>query len=49
MRKTIECSEMVQMKLPKRAKLTEEETLKRLASFDERKERTIGSVRKRKG
>ena len=33
---------------PKRAKLTEEETLKRMESFDERKEQFVASVRKDK-
>jgi hypothetical protein len=33
---------------PKRAKLTEEEIIKRMESFDERKERFIASVRKSK-
>jgi hypothetical protein len=33
---------------PKRAKLSEEETLKRMEAFDERKEQFIASVRKGK-
>ena len=33
---------------PKRAKLSEEETLKRMESFDERKEQFVASVRKGK-
>ena len=34
---------------PKRIKLTEEETLRRMESFDERKDKFIASVRKGKG
>ncbi len=33
---------------PKRAQLTEEETLKRMESFDQRKEQFVASVRKGK-
>jgi hypothetical protein len=33
---------------PKRAKLSEEETLKRMEAFDERKEQFVASVRKGK-
>jgi hypothetical protein len=33
---------------PKRAKLSEEETLRRMEAFDERKEQFIASVRKGK-
>jgi hypothetical protein len=33
---------------PERARLTEEETLKRMESFDERKEQFVASVRKGK-
>ena len=49
MRKTEENREVIQLKRPKRAKLTEEEILKRMSTFDERKERIIASVRKGKG
>jgi hypothetical protein len=38
----------VKVERPKRAKLTEEETLKRMESFESRKEQFIASVRKGK-
>ncbi len=49
MRKIVKESEIVQVKRPKTAALTEEEILKRMASFDERKEQIIAAVRKGKG
>jgi hypothetical protein len=49
MRKTPGENEIIRVKRPKRAKLTEEEILKRMASFDERKEQIIAAVRKGKG
>lgn len=33
---------------PKRARLTEEETLRRMETFDERKEKFVASIRKGK-
>jgi hypothetical protein len=38
----------VKVERPKRARLTEEETLKRMESVDERKEQFVASVRKGK-
>lgn len=49
MKKTTETVETIQIKRPKKAKLTEEEILKRMASFDERKEKIMAAVRKGKG
>ena len=40
--------QQLEIKRPKRAKLSEEETLKRMESFDERKEEFIATVRKSK-
>jgi hypothetical protein len=40
--------QQVRVERPKRAKLTEAETLKRMESFDERKEQFVASVRKGK-
>ena len=37
-----------ELKKPKRARLSEEETLKRMEAFDERKEQFIAAVRKGK-
>ena len=39
----------VKVERPKRAKLTEEETLKRMESFEDRKEQFVASVRKGNG
>lgn len=41
--------EEVRIERPKRAKLSEEETLKRMEAFKERREKFIASVRKGKG
>jgi hypothetical protein len=41
-------SEAVKVERPKPARLTEEETLKRMESFEERKEKFVASVRKGK-
>jgi hypothetical protein len=40
--------EAVKVERPKPARLTEEETLKRMESFEERKEKFVASVRKGK-
>jgi len=39
----------VKVERPERAKLTEEETLERMKSFEDRKEQFVASVRKGKG
>jgi hypothetical protein len=43
-----EAPQELKVERPKRAKLTEEETLKRMEAFDERKEQFVASVRKGK-
>ena len=40
--------QQVLVQRPKRAKLTEEESLRRMESFDERKDKIIAAVRKSK-
>jgi hypothetical protein len=40
--------QQLEIKRPKRAKLSEEETLKRMEAFDERKEQFVASIRKSK-
>jgi len=40
--------EQVRIERPRRANLTEEETLKRMEAFDERKDQFVASVRKGK-
>ena len=39
----------VRVERPKRAKLTAEESLRRMEAFDERKEQIVAAVRKSKG
>ena len=47
MTKKIKAQEL-KVERPKRAKLTEEETLRRMEAFDERKEKFVAAVRKGK-
>jgi hypothetical protein len=46
MAKKLKDVQELKMERPRRARLSEEETLKRMESFDERKEQFIASVRK---
>lgn len=48
MAKKLEEMQKIKIERPKRAKLSEEETLKRMEAFDERKEQFIASIRKSK-
>ncbi|MBI3911248.1 MAG: hypothetical protein HY320_09980 [Armatimonadetes bacterium] len=48
MTKGLKEAQQMKVERPKRAKLTEEETLKRMEAFDERKEKFVASVRKGK-
>lgn len=48
MAKKLKDVQELKIERPKRAKLSEEETLKRMEAFDERKEKFIASVRKGK-
>ena len=48
MRKQAKAAETVRIERPKRAKLSEEVILRRMAALDERKERIIASIRKGK-
>ena len=45
----VETIQELKIERPKRAKLSREETLKRMEAFDERKEQFIASIRKGKG
>ena len=44
-----EQADEVRVQRPRRARLTEEEVLKRMETFDEREEQFVASVRKGKG
>lgn len=48
MAKKLEDVPKIKIERPKRAKLSEEETLKRMEDFDARKEQFIASIRKSK-
>lgn len=48
MAKKLKDVQELKIERPKRAKLSEEETLKRMEAFNERKEKFIASVRKGK-
>ena len=49
MAKAVKELRKLKVERPKRVILTEEETLKRMESFDERKDKFVASVRKGKG